>query len=72
MEPSHKQRVKCICPKCGVSYKCRMFWTGRGTPRVFCNKCKAIVEDTYFLELEPHKYETYTKDGLIEKLLEQE
>jgi hypothetical protein len=32
--------VECICPKCGVKHFMNFPWTGRGTPRKFCPKCK--------------------------------
>ena len=41
---SYSKSIECICPKCMKVHKRRIFWTGRGTPRIFCNKCKSIVE----------------------------
>ena len=32
--------VECICPKCGARHTMNFYWTGRGTPRKFCPRCK--------------------------------
>jgi hypothetical protein len=32
--------VECICPKCGVRHFMNFPWTGKGTPRKFCARCK--------------------------------
>lgn len=40
---SCSKSIVCICPKCRKTYKRRMFWTGRDTPKMFCNNCKSIV-----------------------------
>jgi hypothetical protein len=32
--------VECICPKCGVRHIMNFPWTGKGTPRKFCARCK--------------------------------
>jgi hypothetical protein len=32
--------VECICPKCGIRHIVTFEWTGRGTPRKFCQRCK--------------------------------
>jgi hypothetical protein len=33
-------KVECICPKCGIRHIVTFEWTGRGTPRKFCLRCK--------------------------------
>jgi len=40
----------CICPKCGETHAKFMFWTGRGTPRVYCNTCASSQETTTFMQ----------------------
>ena len=27
----------CICPRCGQTHKLKLFWTGNGVPKKFCN-----------------------------------
>ena len=41
---SSSKSTVCICPKCSKIYKRHMFWAGRGTPKMFCDKCKSIVK----------------------------
>lgn len=36
--------TKCICPKCGVIHDMRLFWTGNGTPKKYCDKCQKFVK----------------------------
>ena len=36
--------VKCFCPVCETYHKKRLFWTGRGTPRIICDPCKMSNE----------------------------
>lgn len=35
--------VECICPKCGVSHRMKLFWSGRGKPKKYCQPCKSFV-----------------------------
>ena len=35
-----KLKVNCICPKCGQQHVMAFHWSGRGTPRKFCQSCK--------------------------------
>lgn len=46
-----KSPVKCLCPKCGITHVLSFVWTGRGTPRKYCHRCRetvaAIGECTY-------------------------
>lgn len=30
--------TECICPTCGATHKKKIFFTGRGKPRIFCGK----------------------------------
>lgn len=41
-----KSDVACICPSCSRSHSIKMLWTGRGTPRKFCNSCRNIHDFT--------------------------
>jgi hypothetical protein len=36
-----KIKIECICPKCGIKHKMNLHWIGRGTPRKYCQTCKA-------------------------------
>jgi len=35
--------VECICPKCGVSHRIKLLWSGRGKPKKYCASCKSFV-----------------------------
>ena len=35
--------VECICPKCGVSHRMKLLWSGRGKPKKYCASCKSFV-----------------------------
>ena len=35
--------VECICPKCGVSHRLKLLWSGRGKPKKYCQPCKSFV-----------------------------
>lgn len=37
-----KDKVECICPKCGVKHSMVFRWIGRGVPRKFCKSCHSI------------------------------
>ena len=39
--------VKCFCPVCETYHKKRLFWTGRGTPRIICDPCKMTNDILY-------------------------
>jgi hypothetical protein len=34
--------TKCKCPMCGGEHKLKLFWTGKGTPRKYCEECKKL------------------------------
>jgi hypothetical protein len=38
-----KGSTQCLCPKCGKEHKLKIFWTGRGTPRIYCHRCRELV-----------------------------
>jgi transposase-like protein len=38
-----KSATQCLCPKCGREHKLKIFWTGRGTPRVYCHRCREQI-----------------------------
>lgn len=38
-----KRSVKCICPKCGITHVLKFLWTGNGTPRKYCHRCREVV-----------------------------
>ena len=38
-----KSPVKCICPRCGITHVLSFVWTGRGTPRKYCHRCREAV-----------------------------
>ncbi|MFH0725690.1 MAG: hypothetical protein V2B19_04950 [Pseudomonadota bacterium] len=38
-----KRPVQCLCPKCNKTHYAKLFWTGSGTPRVYCQKCRDLV-----------------------------
>jgi len=62
---SYKQYMDCICPKCEEIHKCRIFWTGRGIPQVFCSTCRIIADRGH---VEPHK----VNNKVVKKLLSNE
>ena len=35
--------VECICPKCGISHRMKLLWSGRGIPKKYCQLCKSFV-----------------------------
>jgi hypothetical protein len=35
--------VECICPKCGISHRIKLLWSGRGKPKKYCQPCKSFV-----------------------------
>jgi hypothetical protein len=35
--------VECICPKCGLSHRLKLLWSGRGKPKKFCQPCKMLI-----------------------------
>ncbi len=35
--------VECICPKCGISHRMKLLWSGRGKPKKYCQSCKSFV-----------------------------
>jgi len=37
----------CKCPTCEKTYKKKLYWTGNGIPKVFCDSCQIPTEDKY-------------------------
>jgi hypothetical protein len=37
---SSKSKVECICPGCGKLHVMKIYWSGRGVPRKFCQSCR--------------------------------
>jgi hypothetical protein len=67
---SLKQLVECVCPKCAKIHERFIFWSGRGTPRIYCidgvSGCNIIAEEIY--ELEAHGINNNT--DIVSTLLE--
>lgn len=40
---TEKMSVKCVCPKCGITHVLKFFWSGRGTPRRYCHRCRETI-----------------------------
>ena len=38
-----KSTTQCLCPKCGKEHRLKIFWTGRGTPRLYCHRCREQI-----------------------------
>lgn len=38
-----KGSTQCLCPKCGKEHRLKIFWTGRGIPRIYCHRCRELV-----------------------------
>jgi len=38
-----KGPVKCVCPRCGMTHVLNFFWSGKGTPRKYCHRCRETV-----------------------------
>jgi hypothetical protein len=41
----HGRVERCRCPKCGRNHKQKLLWIGRGCPRIFCQRCKMMMDD---------------------------
>ena len=47
----NEDAIECICPRCQIRHRMYLHWTGRGTPRKFCQCCKLYVsslDDTLY------------------------
>jgi transposase-like protein len=42
-EELEKKSVKCTCPKCGITHVLKFLWTGKGTPRKYCHRCREAL-----------------------------
>jgi len=58
-EKRYEKRVEkmtpCVCPKCRKTHKSKLYWTGNGTPRIFCHDCRFFTVVSEFIYEEPHK-----------------
>jgi len=45
--------LECICPKCGNRHKKVLFWTGNGTPRIYCYNCERIGSNQTYPDISP-------------------
>ena len=43
IKPSYKQ-TRCLCPKCSKPHLVKMWWTGTGSPRKYCDGCRGIAK----------------------------
>lgn len=39
-EKTMGKTMDCICPCCEREHRAKLFWTGKGKPRVMCCQCK--------------------------------
>ncbi|BBO92044.1 hypothetical protein DSCOOX_52240 [Desulfosarcina ovata subsp. ovata] len=39
-EKATESMTECVCPLCGKHHRIRIYYTGRGTPRIFCDYCR--------------------------------
>ena len=54
-----KTSTQCVCPKCGRHHKLKIYWTGTGTPRMYCHRCREIVggiSSSAIYESQPDSY----------------
>jgi len=47
---SLRKAKKCICPKCEKIHKKKLYFTGRGTPRIYCTSCDAFAKNNFYEE----------------------
>ncbi len=47
--------MDCTCPRCRQTHRMKLLWAGRGTPKKFCQACKAYIAtlETYELPCIP-------------------
>ncbi len=56
-----KRPVECRCPKCSKKHILSIFWTGTGTPRMYCHQCREVItgiSDNAIYEARPDAYRT--------------
>lgn len=34
-----EQIITAKCPKCQKTHETKLYWTGKGTPRIYCKEC---------------------------------
>lgn len=42
--PSEEKIVDAKCPRCRRKHKAKLYWTGRGMPKIYCEGCRRFVE----------------------------
>jgi hypothetical protein len=42
--PGTRKKTKCQCPKCGRIHIRSIYWTGKGMPKRYCNKCRRYLD----------------------------
>lgn len=67
---SERRMTVCYCPRCEKEHMKYIFWTGHGTPRIFCDDCIELEDDeleTFSIsheimneKLNTELYDTYT------------
>ena len=35
----------CVCPRCGMEHRMRLYWTGKLPARKYCWICEKVVDD---------------------------
>jgi hypothetical protein len=50
--PARYNITACVCPKCRLHHTQRMFWSGRGTPRKYCDSCREKTGDIERLDIQ--------------------
>jgi len=43
--------MECVCPKCGITHRMKILWSGRGKPKKFCQTCKMYIATLETVEL---------------------
>ena len=58
----NKAPVRCICPRCGITHLLNFFWSGKGTPRKFCHRCReavASIDEQFVYETTPDVFRVH-------------
>lgn len=62
-EKRGRTHVQCICPKCRMKYNRLIFWTGNGTPRIFCDDCRENLRPFWYTSDVFSTQEVYNGQG---------
>ena len=57
-----KSPVQCVCPRCGITHLLNFFWSGKGTPKKFCHRCREAVsgiDDQCIYEAAPNVFRVH-------------